>query len=330
MDAAWSVDEQPVVGIVDANADTGSRADADGESLADALQPTVAARDATAVSGDVDAVLAATPSVLVAAGDDGLSAIARAGADVPVLPVGDVTGIDAVDRTRVPAALEAVLAGEATVDRHAVLDLEVDAPGGGSGAAGYDGVDIDVDVDGDAVSAGTGSEADGTDSDASSGGTEDSAGDSGPADGGGDAETGETVRDRALFDVALVTDEPARISEYGVSSRGDSIATFRADGVVVATAAGSHGYAGTVDAPHLSEAVGAVAVAPVAPFVTDTRRWVLPDDRLELTVERDEGPIALVADGRRVTSVGVDARISVSVDDSLETLSVSDGALEGR
>ncbi|ADB59984.1 sugar kinase-like protein [Haloterrigena turkmenica DSM 5511] len=317
MDAAWFVDEEPVVGIVDANADTGSRADAD-ESLADALRPTVAGRDATAVSGDVDDVLAAAPSVLVAAGDDCLSAIARADADGPVLPVGDVTGIDAVDRARVPAALEAVLDGAATVRRHAILDLEIAARGGSIDAAGYDGVDVDIGSDSDA--GGTGTDAGSADTDGNGADTDASDGDAGA----------DAVRDRALFDVTLVTDEPARISEYGVASRGDSVATFRADGVVVATAAGSHGYAGAVDAPHLSRAVDAVAVAPVAPFVTDTRRWVLPDDRLELTVERDEGPIALVADGRRVTSVGVDARIAVSVADALETLSVPDGALEGR
>ena len=316
MDAAWSVDEQPVVGIVDANADTGSRADADSESLADALQPIVTAHDATAVSGDVDAVLEATPSVLVAAGDDDLSAIARAGADGPVLPVGDVTGIDAVNWARAPAALEAVLESEATVRQRAILELEVAAHGRRGDVAGYDGMNITA--DGDSADA---------DFDAPSADTDENGAET-DANGGDDG--ADTVRDRALFDITLVTDEPARISEYGVASRGDSVATFRADGVVVATAAGSHGYAGAVDAPSLSTAVDAVAVAPVAPFVTDTRRWVLPDDQLTLTVERDEGPIALVADGRRVTSVGVDARIDVSVADALETLSVLDGALEGQ
>ncbi|WP_126663084.1 NAD(+)/NADH kinase [Haloterrigena salifodinae] len=316
MDAAWFVDEEPVVGIVDANADTGSRADAADDSLADALRPTVANRDATTVSGDVNDVLAAAPSVLVAASEEELSAIGRAGADAPALPVGDVTGIDAVDRARAPAALEAVLDGEATVRRHAILELEVADRGRRGDAVGYDGVDVDADSDSD------GAEFDASGGDADGNGAETNA-DS--VDAGADA-----VRDRALFDVTLVTDEPARISEYGVASRGDSVARFRADGVVVATAAGSDGYAGAVDAPHLSTAVDAVAVAPVAPFVTDTRRWVLPDDRLELTVERDEGPIALVADGRRVTSVGVDARIAVSVADSLETLSVPGEALEGR
>ncbi|WP_246999788.1 NAD(+)/NADH kinase [Halosolutus gelatinilyticus] len=132
-----------------------------------------------------------------------------------------------------------------------------------------------------------------------------------------------TARDRALFDVTLVTAEPARISEYAITSRDDPIARFRADGVVVATAAGSHGYARAVDAPQLSPAVDAVAVSPIAPFVTDTRRWVLPDDDVVLTVERDEGDVRLLADDRAVGTVAADASVSVGVDGTLSTLVVS-------
>ena len=271
MDAVWSGAEGAVVGVVDGE----SNANPVGEAADDAFESVLAARNASAVRGDLETVLAEEPSLVLAAGEADLSAIARAGTDVPVLPVGDVDGIDAVDRDRLPAALEAVLAGEATVRRHVVLGVGVEA-------------------------------------------------------GGETADAELVARDRGLFDVALVTDEPARISEYGVSSRGDRVATFRADGVVVATPAGSHGYAGAVEAPHLSPDLDAVAVAPIAPFVTDTRRWVLPDDDLALTVERDEGAVAVVADGRRVTRVGVAERVALSADGALETLVVSAASLGDR
>lgn len=130
----------------------------------------------------------------------------------------------------------------------------------------------------------------------------------------------EEVSERALFDVGLLTDEPARISEYSVSSRGETIAQFRADGVVVATPQGSHGYASAAGAPLLSAAVPAVAVIPVAPFVTKTRQWILPHDRLSLAVERDEGPVALQADERTVASVGVDSPVSIGADGELALL----------
>ncbi|QCS43204.1 NAD(+)/NADH kinase [Natrinema versiforme] len=130
------------------------------------------------------------------------------------------------------------------------------------------------------------------------------------------------TRVRALFDVTLITDEPARISEYGVRDRGGSVATFRADGVVAATPAGSHGYASAVDAPQLSRAVDAVAVAPIGPFVTQTRQWVLPTDELTFTVEREACDVTLVVDGRSINPVTVDSAVTVSAAGTLSTLVV--------
>lgn len=142
-----------------------------------------------------------------------------------------------------------------------------------------------------------------------------------------EATTPDGGKQRALFDVALVTDEPARISEYGVRSDRE-VATFRADGVVVATPSGSYGYASGVDAPGLSPAVDAVAVSPIAPFATDIRRWVLPPN-VVLSVERDEGGVTVVADGREVGSVAYGERVTVSSGEPISTFVVVD-ALEDR
>lgn len=264
MDAAWSPGEDPVVGIVDGESASGTV----GGGHEDAIESVLTAHDATPVRGALETVLEASPSLFVVAGGPALSAVARAGPDGPVLPVGDVAGLDAVPREDVPAALEAVLEGGADVTRRSILAVEVDA--------GDDGADV---------------------------------GSSG----------------RALFDVTLVTAEPARISEYGVASRGDAIASVRADGVVVATPAGSYGYAGALEAPRLSTAVDAVVVAPIAPFTTRARQWVVPDDGIALTIERDEGDVTVVADDRPIGTVAVDDRVSVGVTDTLRTLVVGDG-----
>ncbi|MFA9425154.1 NAD(+)/NADH kinase [Natronorubrum sp. A-ect3] len=271
MDAAWFEAEQPVVGIVDeACSDTSDDAGTRPIHVDDALEAVLADDGVTISRGTLEDVLMAAPSLLVAAGESTLSAIARAEPDVPVLPVGDIVGLETVDRDALPDALAVALAGDATIRRRSVL-----------------GVDIDVDADDT---------------------TRDS--DGSPA--------------RALFDVALVTDEPARISEYGVSSRGESVATFRADGVVVATPAGSHGYASAVDAPHLSSTVDAVAVTPIAPFVMQTRQWVLPEDGLTLTVKRNDTAVRLVVDDQPAETVPVDATVTIAVDSALPTLSVPD------
>lgn len=269
MYAAWSADEDPVVGVVDREADGSAVVAVD-----DTLESVLADAGGTAVDGGLEDVLSAEPSMLIAAGEETLSAVARAGVDTPVLPVGSVSGIESVDRDRLPDALEAVLDGRAVRRTRSVLGVSLESE---------------------------------------------------PADGGESSET--PVHERALFDVTLITDEPARISEYGVRSRDRAVATFRADGVVAATPAGSHGYASAVDAPHLSAAVDALAVAPIGPFVTQTRQWVLPNDGLAFTVEREDCAVTLVVDGRSVGTVTIDSQVDVSLAGTLPTLVVPDGQL---
>lgn len=101
-----------------------------------------------------------------------------------------------------------------------------------------------------------------------------------------------------LYDLLLVTEGPARISEYLVRADGEPVGRFRADGVVLATPAGSVDYARAAGGPVLAPGTGVGAVVPVAPFATDQDDWVLPLDAVELSVARDDAPVRLVADGR--------------------------------
>ena len=130
----------------------------------------------------------------------------------------------------------------------------------------------------------------------------------------------------ALFDVALLTDEPARISEYSVRTPERGVACFRADGVVVATPAGSHGYAGAAGGPVLSPDLEGVAVVPVGPFVTQTNHWVLPNEEVRLSVERDHDPIALCVDDEVVATVDRDSTIAVTVGRAVHTLLTSESS----
>lgn len=262
--AAWLAADDPVVGVVDSESDaTDPRPD---RYLADAIDAAFAGRSRTVsiATGPLEDVLAAEPSVLVTVGEAGLMTAARAGTDVPFIPIGPVSGVDTIDAENLETVLTAVLDGHAIDQQHPLLGVSLES------------------------------------------------------------ESGPEERGRALFDVTLVTDEPARISEYGVESRGEKIVQFRADGVVVATPAGSYGYACAIDAPHLSSAIDAVAVAPIAPFVTTTRRWVLPHDDLGLSVERDEGDVCLLADDRRVGTVSAGDRVSVGVAGTFSTIHVPD------
>jgi NAD+ kinase len=127
---------------------------------------------------------------------------------------------------------------------------------------------------------------------------------------------GETLA-RALLDVTLVTAEAARISEFSVTDRETRVGQFRADGVVVATPAGTPGYARRVGTPIIAAETCVLAVAPIAPFATNPDHWLVADDELTLTVERDEADVELFADDRSVGSVGCQQSVTLTTDRSV-------------
>lgn len=107
---------------------------------------------------------------------------------------------------------------------------------------------------------------------------------------------------RGLADATLVTSEPSKISEFEVRAGDEHVDEVRADGVVAATPAGSHGYAAAAGGPLLQAGADAVSVVPIAPFRVERLTWVL-DPPVELTVTREESAVSVFVDGRERGSV---------------------------
>lgn len=125
---------------------------------------------------------------------------------------------------------------------------------------------------------------------------------------------------RAVFDAMLVRSEPGRISEYSISAPAAS-SSFRADGVVAATPAGSHGYANAAGGPRLGLDAEAVVVVPVAAFGLGAPAWVLDlEAGLELRVERDEGDVSLLVDGRARRTLSGRASVVLTPGGTIETI----------
>lgn len=123
---------------------------------------------------------------------------------------------------------------------------------------------------------------------------------------------------RALLDVLLVRSEPGRISEFGVSA-DDRLDRFRADGVVVATPAGSHGYAHAAGGPRLTGGTDTVVVVPVAPFGLGGDTWVVdPSEGIELVVERDDGAVSVLLDGREARTLSDRRSVELTLDGTFE------------
>jgi NAD+ kinase len=115
---------------------------------------------------------------------------------------------------------------------------------------------------------------------------------------------------RAASDCAIVTTDPARISEYRVVADGATLTTFRADGVVVATPLGTATYSRAAGGPRLAADTG-LAVVPIAPFAMSADQWVVRPP-LTLQVARDDD-VGVFADGRHVASGGGGLTASVTV-----------------
>ncbi|WP_134669114.1 NAD(+)/NADH kinase [Halorussus marinus] len=123
---------------------------------------------------------------------------------------------------------------------------------------------------------------------------------------------------RAVADAMLVTSEPARISEYAIRSGGESVASVRADGIVVSTPTGSPGYGRNTGGPLLEPGGGVVGVVPIAPFAVNVDHWVLDvAEPISLTVERDDGEVELLLDGERARAVAPSARVDIVADDAV-------------
>jgi NAD+ kinase len=130
---------------------------------------------------------------------------------------------------------------------------------------------------------------------------------------------GDGRRRFAAADVAFVTADPARISEYGIAfADGDSV-SVRADGAVVATPLGSDGYAAAAGGPVVSPG-GGLSVVPVSPFTTRPDTWVTSGG-VRVTVERAEERVALVVDGSRRGTVEPHRAVSIEVAATVDLLS---------
>lgn len=123
---------------------------------------------------------------------------------------------------------------------------------------------------------------------------------------------------RALADVSCITAEPARITEYGLHTPEGDVARFRADGIVLATPAGSHGYARAAGSHVLAPNTSVLAAVPIAPFATDAADWVLPDASVTVSVERDESDVELRVDDDAVRTLTLGDRVTVTPNDPFE------------
>jgi len=109
----------------------------------------------------------------------------------------------------------------------------------------------------------------------------------------------ERKRWTALNDVVLHKGGFARMLQLRVAANGESIATYAADGIVIATPTGSTAYNLSAGGPLVVPTVESILLTAISPHTLSVRPLVLPPS-VEVTVRAEDGPeeLLVTADGQ--------------------------------
>ncbi len=107
-------------------------------------------------------------------------------------------------------------------------------------------------------------------------------------------------RFEALNEAVVSKRDVARMGDFAVELDGKSVATFRADGVIVSTPTGSTAYTLAANGPILTPDVDALVVTPICPHLLTLRPIVVRGDAaLTVRVEGISNTALLTVDGQQ-------------------------------
>lgn len=125
------------------------------------------------------------------------------------------------------------------------------------------------------------------------------------------------IRFLALNDVVVARGGTCRIIRVEVRIDGALLTTYRADGVILATATGSTSYALAAGGPIVHPQAREILLQPISPHLSLSRCLMLsPDATVQLTVATDR-PATLSVDGQVDVTVPDGERITVRLSDKV-------------
>ncbi len=128
---------------------------------------------------------------------------------------------------------------------------------------------------------------------------------------------GEPLPD-AVNEITLQTRRIAKLIRFRVDVDGETMDTYRGDGIIVSTPTGSTGYAMSVGGPLVHPGVSGTILAPIAPFKLAARPWVVPSaSTIDIKLlERDSAQgiqqARVVVDGQKGHDVATGATLRVT------------------
>ena len=108
----------------------------------------------------------------------------------------------------------------------------------------------------------------------------------------------------AMNDAVVAKSAMARIIEFDIRVNGEKVATYRADGLVVATPTGSTAYSLAAGGPIVAPDVNAFVITPISPHML-THRPVVVNDRYEVQV--------MIKSVQEEAFLTVDGQVGISV-----------------
>jgi len=132
------------------------------------------------------------------------------------------------------------------------------------------------------------------------------------------ANKGEKRKFHALNDVVVARGAIVRVIHIKASIDNQPLTTYKADGVIVATATGSTGYAYAAGGPILHPHAKEMVLAPIMPHISASYCLVLPStSKIKLEVETVH-PATLSIDGH--TNISIESGAMITVKHSHDTV----------
>lgn len=108
-----------------------------------------------------------------------------------------------------------------------------------------------------------------------------------------------TVCGSALNDVVIGRGVPARLVVLNVAIDSETLSSYRADGLIVATPTGSTAYSLSAGGPIIHPALRAITLNPISPHTLTQRPVILPDSaRIRITLPAPATGAVLSLDGQ--------------------------------
>jgi NAD+ kinase len=107
------------------------------------------------------------------------------------------------------------------------------------------------------------------------------------------------VDTQVLNDVVIGKGALARMAEFDTRCSGQFVATYKADGIIVATPTGSTAYSLAANGPILFPTMRSVVLSPICPHTLTQRPIVVPDDQNLEIILMNDSEVYLTLDGQR-------------------------------